>query len=392
MLRPLTGYGHEVNIVVEGDLCGLQTGGLYGRGQERERGCGDIASTFMDSGDETIIGVGKTKVVPLLLGSAAFVAIGILMLTLDDAAIQSRRGAGDSLFVRGLGLAAILFFGSFALYALKKLFDKKPALIFNSSGLIDNASSISAGFIPWSEVLGAEIVEIEKQKLLVIEVAGPEQYIARGNSLQRKLNQANYNLVGSPISITANTLEISFSELISLFNRYRRKYGVRPGYDDMRPDALAAQGVRSPEAIEDHAAHVDDFRELETAPKAGLFNWSPFAVRGTIGSGGIGIFVLLVSSLDMLFHIQISFWVAITISLLPMFIFFLAVPDFFPSGIVGPAQWFAVGWYLIFAALSISLAAYRGLTAIEVYLAGFIMLGVWACLVAARKLRAAREN
>lgn len=346
----------------------------------------------MDSGDETIIGVGKTKMVAVLLGSTAFVAMGIRMFTLDDAAIQSRRSLGDPLFVHGLGLVAILFFGSFALYALKKLFDKKPALIFNSSGLVDNASSVSAGFIPWSEVSGAEIIVIGKQKLLVIEVADPRQYIARGNSLQRKLNRANYNLVGSPISITANTLAINFSELISLFNRYWRKYGVKPGSADMRPDALAARDVRSPEADEDHVGHEDDFLELEIEPKAQLFNWSPFAVRGTLGSGGIGIFVLLVSSLDMLFHIQISFWVAIAISLLPMFIFFLAVPDFLPSGLASPAQWFAVGWYLIFAALSISLAAYRGLTAIEVYLAGFIMLGVWACVVAVRKLRAAREN
>ena len=344
-----------------------------------------------DSGDETIIAVSRMKMVPLLLGTFAFVAAGIWMLTLDDATIQTRRGLGDPLYVRGLGVVAILFFGIFGLYAIKKLFDKKPALIFNNSGMVDNVSSAAAGFIPWSEILSAEIIEIQKQKLLVIEVRDPQQYIARGNSLKRKLNQANYNLVGSPISITSNTLEINFSELVSLFDQYQRKYGVRPGSADMH-HALPSQDVRSPQALEDHFGHDDVFIRGEIEPKARLLNWSPFAVRGTIGSGGIGIFVLLVSSLDMLFHIQISFWVAITISLLPMFIFFLAVPDFLPRRVVSPAQWFAVGWYLIFAALSISLAAYRGLTAIEVYLAGFIILGVWPCVVAVRKLRVPQDT
>lgn len=340
----------------------------------------------MDTSDETIIELNKTKIALLLLGASAFVAAGIWMFTLDDASVQSQRRFNDPLFVHGLGLAAIVFFGICGLYALKKLFDGKPGLVFNSSGIVDNASSASAGFIPWSEVVGAEIVEIQKQKMLIIKVRDPQKYIARGSVLRRTLNKANYKMVGSPISISSNAPGIEFSELVSLFDRYRRKYGVGPDNAGMR-HPLPGQTVRSPAVHGDHAGNAGDNIEPDAEPEAQLLNWSPSAVKGTLGSGGIGILVLSLSSLDMLFHIQIPFWPAFIGALLPMFIFFLAVPEFLPRGFVRPAQWFAVVWYLVFAALSVSLAAFRGMEAVEVLLVGFILLGAWPCLVAVRKLR-----
>jgi hypothetical protein len=332
----------------------------------------------MDSGDETIIALSKKKIALLLLGASAFVAAGIWMLSLDGASIQSRRGFNDPAHMRGLGLVSIVFFGSCGLFALKKLFDGKPALVFNNSGIVNNTSSVSAGFIPWSEIIGAEIFEIQKQKLLIVKVRNPQEYIARGGSLKRTLNKANYKMVGSPISISPVGLEINFSELVSLFDQYQRKYGVVPGSGNMR-----------------RALHVDsdyiegDYNKLYVEAKAQLLDWSPFAVRGTVGSGGIGILVLSLSSLDMLFHIQIPFWPAFIGSLLPMFIFFLAVPDFLPRRFLRPAQRFAAVWYLVFAALSISLTvaltADRGFETPYILLAGFIMLGAWPCLVVLRK-------
>ena len=309
----------------------------------------------MDSSDETIIELSKTKIVLILLVASAFVAAGIWMLSLDDASIQSQRRFNDPMYVHGLGLVSIVFFGICGLYALKKLFDKKPGLVFNNAGIVDNASSVSPGFIPWSEVVGAEICEIQKQKLLIIKVRDPQEYIARGNSLRRTLNKANYKMVGSPISISSHALAINSSELASLFDQYLRKYGVGPGRADMRPHP--GQDVRSPEVRGSHVGHDGGPIKPGVQPEAQLLNWSPGAVRGTIGAGGIGILVLSLSSLDMLFHIQLPFWPAFTASLLPMFIFFLAVPDFLPHRVVRPAQWFAVVWYLVFAALSISLAA-----------------------------------
>jgi hypothetical protein len=340
----------------------------------------------MDSNDERIIKTSKRKIVLLLLGACVFVAIGIWMFSRDDASIQSGRSMNDPMLVHGLGLVAIVFFGIFGLVGLKKLFDNKPALILNNSGVIDNASSVSAGFIPWSDVVGARIVNVQKQKILVINVRDPEEYIARGNLLKQTLNKANYNMVGSPISISANVLAMNFSELTSLFDQYQRKYASGPGGASGRHSTLEYDGGPT----ESHAGQYGQVKGLinhSEAPEMQLLNWPPVAVRATVGAGGIGILVLFLSSTDLLFHMRIPFWIAFTASLLPMFVFFVAVPDFLPRRFLRPAQYFAAAWYLVFAIFSILLAAFRGLEGIEFLLIGFILLGAWPCIAAVRKLR-----
>ena len=183
----------------------------------------------MNPGDEKIIELSKTKIALAILGSCAFVAIGVWMLSLDEESIRSGRSfrlfLNNPMYVRGLGLLAIGLFGLLALFLFRKLFDKKPGLVFSDSGIVDNASAVAAGFIPWSEVIGSRIFEMPQQKMLIIMVKEPEKYIERGNAVKRKLNQANHNMCGSPISISANSLKIDFAELHSLFDQYQQKYG-----------------------------------------------------------------------------------------------------------------------------------------------------------------------
>ena len=179
-----------------------------------------------------MIELSRTKLVLLILGSCAFVAAGAWLLSFDASEIRSGRSFNfffrEPWVVYGVGLAAILFFGLCGLYAFVKLFDKKPGLILNSAGIVDNASGVAAGFIPWSEVTGASIYEIQKQKMLIIGVRSPQKYLDRGGALKRAFNKANSKMVGSPVAISSVALKINFAELVSLFERYHRKYGGAP--------------------------------------------------------------------------------------------------------------------------------------------------------------------
>jgi hypothetical protein len=183
----------------------------------------------MNSTDERTIELSKKKIALAILGTCAFVAIGIWLLSLDAESIRSSRNFGlffnNPTYVYGLGFVSIIIFGILALFFFRKLFDKEPGLVLTNSGIVDNASAVSAGFIPWSEVIGSEIFEMQRQKMLIIMVKDPEKYIDRGNAVQRTLNKANYNMCGSPITISANVLKINFSELRALFDQYQRKYG-----------------------------------------------------------------------------------------------------------------------------------------------------------------------
>ena len=186
----------------------------------------------MSPTDETVIELSRTKLALLVLGSCAFVATGAWLLSFDAAEIRYGRAFAFShnspVVVYGAGAAGVLFFGLCGLYGLFKMFDKKPGLILNSSGIVDNASGVAAGFIPWPEVLGSGVYEVQKQKMLVIGVRDPQKYIDRGGALRRALNRANYKMTGSPVAIPSVALKVDFSELVSLFNRYHRRYGGPP--------------------------------------------------------------------------------------------------------------------------------------------------------------------
>ena len=185
----------------------------------------------MDSADETIIELSKTKMALLLLAACAFVAAGAWMLTLDAADIRAGRSFrfffNEPAFAYGLGVASILCFGFLGVVAVRKMFDKKPGLVLNSSGVFDNASGASAGLIPWPEVVGSEVIEIQGQKMLIIHVSDPQKYVARGGPLRRALNRASYKMGGGAVTIPSNTLKIGFNDLVALFDQYRRKYGGR---------------------------------------------------------------------------------------------------------------------------------------------------------------------
>jgi hypothetical protein len=161
----------------------------------------------------------------LILGACAFVVLGAWLLSLDETTIRSQRRFNDPIHVYGTGLVSIVFFGACGVLGIRKLLDKRPGLVFNSAGVVDNSSGVSAGLIPWSEIVGAEVFEIHKQKMLIIKVRNPQKYIERGGMLKQALNKANYKMCGSPIAITSNTLKIDFFELLSLFHQYAQKYG-----------------------------------------------------------------------------------------------------------------------------------------------------------------------
>ncbi|MDX6692997.1 MAG: hypothetical protein QOF02_600 [Blastocatellia bacterium] len=179
----------------------------------------------MNAVDEKIIEQSKRKLLLYLLGACIFMAVGVWMFSMDDASIEAHRRFNNPLYVHGVGLAAIIMSAPVGALVVRKLFDSKPGVVFNSAGVLDNSSGVSTGFIPWSDITGAEVLQIQRQRMLIVRVVNPEKYLEAGNALKRALNRQSYKSYGSPISITAGTLKISFEELQATFNEYLSKYG-----------------------------------------------------------------------------------------------------------------------------------------------------------------------
>ena len=175
--------------------------------------------------DEKIIAISKGKVLGLVVIFVLCGALGVWMLTLDPEMIESQQRFNSPTLVYGIAVAMIPIFLFCLVVTVPKLFGNKPALVLNSAGVIDNSSTVSAGLIPWSEIQGIDALVVQGQKLLIIKVHNPQSFIEGAPRLKRSIHNSNQQSYGSPIVISARTLAIPFTELITSFEHYQEKYG-----------------------------------------------------------------------------------------------------------------------------------------------------------------------
>jgi hypothetical protein len=161
-----------------------------------------------------IIPLSKGKLLLSTLGALTFVAIGFWFIL----APPTRTGSSlESTLLMVLGLVAIVFFGGIAILIIRKLFDQRPGIIITEEGISDNSGGISVGQILWQDIEKFEVLQIQRQRLILILVKNPQDYLERqSNGWKRKLMAMNYRQYGTPLSISTNGLKISFTALLEI--------------------------------------------------------------------------------------------------------------------------------------------------------------------------------
>jgi hypothetical protein len=162
---------------------------------------------------ETIeIGMSKLKTISLLIFCLLFVAAGICFVISPERFVSIIVSNPTIIFL--VGCTGILFFGFVGFSILKKLVKNEPALIISEDGITDNSSGVSAGFIPWSDIIAVKEAVIANQRFINLVVKNPQGYIDRQSSkFKRKIMQKNHDIFGTGIGISTNTLKISYGEL-----------------------------------------------------------------------------------------------------------------------------------------------------------------------------------
>ncbi len=113
-----------------------------------------------------------------------------------------------------VGFVATFFFGFVGSKYLQKLIKNEPALIICTEGITDNSSGISAGFIPWSDIVTVKQQVIANQRFLNLVVKNQQEYINKQSTgFKRKIMQKNHDLFGTGIGISTNNLNISYEKL-----------------------------------------------------------------------------------------------------------------------------------------------------------------------------------
>ena len=177
-----------------------------------------------------VIPLSKGKLLLLLMGAIAFVALSYWLY-----GVTEEIGGWAFFEVKTYAVAGMAFFGLCAIVAVIKLCDRRPGLVIDDAGLIDNSSGLSAGRIPWSDIKGFTVNTIEKQRILAIEVHDPGKYVRQAHPLKRPVVELNDKHYGSPIQISAHALAIDFDTMVkAITDAHARYWRVEPRFNPAR--------------------------------------------------------------------------------------------------------------------------------------------------------------
>lgn len=166
----------------------------------------------MEIKDRVEVALSKKKLIMLLFFSVLFLAISLWILTSQPEVSNPLFG---NFIIKNVASILGVLMGGFGIYFFtKKIFDKKPGVIIDNIGIIDNSSGVSIGRILWSDVMIIDHREFLNQKSVTIYLKKPEEYINRvTNPIKKRLLKMNFKETGSPVNISPNGLKIPFNEL-----------------------------------------------------------------------------------------------------------------------------------------------------------------------------------
>ena len=166
---------------------------------------------------EVEIPFNKKKQKVLFIVNSVCALVGIWLIVIRPKSLNTVFDTPTEMY-GGLG-TWILFWGVCAYFIGTKLFDASPGLIVSNEGFTDNTTSISAGFVLWTDVLEIKESIIQGQKSINVIVKNPQDYIDRQtNALKKKTLQINYDKTGIIIRIYALGLKSNYQEVKDLFD------------------------------------------------------------------------------------------------------------------------------------------------------------------------------
>ncbi len=126
----------------------------------------------------------------------------------------------DAEVVRFVLLICVVIFFVFSLLALRKLIDRRPGLIIDENGIVDNSGPIKLWLIEWKDITHIETGKISSTKFLILHTDNPTKYLSRvKGAVTKYIMKQNYEMCGSPLTMTSGALKINFKELEALIHR-----------------------------------------------------------------------------------------------------------------------------------------------------------------------------
>ena len=165
----------------------------------------------------------KKKSFLLLIASLLFVIGGIWMFLNAENLIGFR--SRSPIFLKGIGIISVLFFGIGIYVSIKQLVQDQLLLVIDKEGINVNPRKSTSKIIEWKNIDGFSELKIQSQKLVIIQVNNPDYWIEdENNRIRKKLMTFNLNNYGSPFNLSANSMQMNYVELMRVLNDNLNKY------------------------------------------------------------------------------------------------------------------------------------------------------------------------
>jgi hypothetical protein len=140
------------------------------------------------------------RIIPLLIGSLAFVAAGVFLL--------ARSPDKWEIWM------STIFFGGCAAVFVSQLLDSRPRLIIDDRGVFDR--TLGVGVIPWSEILDAFPRTISSSSFVCLVLRQPESYLSRRPRRHRAFASLNRQLGFTDFSLNLTGMDVDPAEICEL--------------------------------------------------------------------------------------------------------------------------------------------------------------------------------
>jgi len=165
----------------------------------------------------------KKKSFLLLIGSLLFI-IGGIWIFINAENLTSFRSR-NPIFLKGIGIISVLFFGFGVYVSIKQLITNQLLLVIDKAGINVNPRKSTSKSIEWKNVDGFSELKIQSQKFVIIQVNNSDFWIENeSNQMRKKLMKFNLNNYGSPFNLSANSMQINYAELMRVLNENFNKY------------------------------------------------------------------------------------------------------------------------------------------------------------------------
>ena len=178
----------------------------------------------MENMSELVIDSSKSVVLLITIAALGtiFFVIGLASFSIADYSKVPQWNSETLVLVVSTAICSLLAYGVFS--GVERMNSKEPAILLNSKGLFDNSSLWPQGFIPWTDIVKFSIDSKEKgPRCVFVHVKNPEEYIAKGNYLERLASRSTFEKFGTPIGISLVYIDSTSRDLLSAFEKFHKQ-------------------------------------------------------------------------------------------------------------------------------------------------------------------------